>query len=236
MLVKMIRCSVQARTTKRLHLLLGLALLCCSQLSFAAERYVSDALEIMMRSGPGNEYRITKTLRSGTGVKTLGERSDSGYIEVQLSDGRTGWVMAQYLMNEPSARQQLAQTREELAQLKAAANPAQAKMLKLEQENEQLKTDLNATEQSLAEAQRELKRVIDISGRAVELDSQNQTLMEKAHALQNQLDVVNLDNQRLSENHDKDFMLYGALAVVIGVIIALLVPQLTPKKRQSEWF
>ncbi|MGB5260055.1 MAG: ligand-binding protein SH3, partial [Gammaproteobacteria bacterium] len=46
-------------------------------------RYVSDTLEITMRSGKGTSYGITRMLRSGTQVEVLEDDKSTGYTHVR---------------------------------------------------------------------------------------------------------------------------------------------------------
>ena len=49
----------------------------------AETRYVSDVLEITMRSGKGTSFGITRMLRSGTAVQVLEVDKKSGYTQVR---------------------------------------------------------------------------------------------------------------------------------------------------------
>ena len=71
-------------------------------------RYVSDELEITMRNGQGLDFGIRKMLKSGTELAVL-ENDPSGYSKVRTNDGVEGWVLSRYLVNNPSARDQLAE-------------------------------------------------------------------------------------------------------------------------------
>src|SRR5690606_24960369 len=86
-------------------------------LSYAqTTRYVSDDLEITMRSGQGVKYSIKKMLRSGEALTVL-ETDPAGYSKVKTSNGVEGWVLTRYLSNSPSAREQLKSHQERIANL-----------------------------------------------------------------------------------------------------------------------
>jgi SH3 domain protein len=213
------------------------ALAACAMISgaMAETRYVSDVLQIQLRSGPGTQYRIIKSLQTGSALQLTDSASENGYVQVSI-DGTTGWVASQYLMREPSARQQLSKLQRELEMLKANASPTQARLMELEQENQQLKNQLSETEAQLANTSSELDRITELSGKAVELDQSNSRLRLENSNLINEMDILRIENTRLKEQDSRDFMLYGAFAVLLGVIIALIVPHLTAKKKHSEWF
>ena len=105
--------------------------------AFAETRYVSDVLQIQLRSGPGTQYRIIKSLQTGTALSLTDADTENGYVQVSVDD-QTGWVASQFLMSTPSARVQLSKVEQELAQLKANASPTQKRLQSLETDNRRL--------------------------------------------------------------------------------------------------
>lgn len=214
--------------------LLGFLIVFASS-AIAQTRYVSDVLQIQLRSGPGTQYRIIKSLQTGTALALTDAASENGYVQVSV-DGKTGWVASQYLMSTPSARVQLSKVEQELAQLKENASPTQKRLQSLEADNRRLNKALEDAQQLINDATRELTRIKEVSGKAIELDESNARLRLENTNLVNEMDLLRIENTRLSEQNNRDFMLYGAFAVLLGVIIALIVPHLTSKKKNSEWF
>ena len=86
----------------------------------AETRYVSDTLEITMRSGKGTNFGITRMLRSGTPVEVLEVDKKSGYTQVRTKSGKEGWVLSRFLMNGQAARDRLATAEKNLAELELA--------------------------------------------------------------------------------------------------------------------
>ena len=86
-------------------------------LSFAgATRYVSDELEITMRSGQGVKFGIRKMLTSGAKLEVL-ETDPAGYSKVRTEQGVDGWVLSRYLSNTPSARDRIAASEQKVVNL-----------------------------------------------------------------------------------------------------------------------
>ena len=82
-------------------------------------QYVSDHLVITVRTGQGAQFQIIKTLESGDHVKVL-EVTDTGYTQIETSDGVEGWVRSQYLAEEPVASEKLVKAEAKLLKTKAA--------------------------------------------------------------------------------------------------------------------
>lgn len=67
---------------------------------------VVTASRLNMRTGPSTDYSIMHVLWQGNTVKVIGQ--SSGWYQIRLSDGRTGWVSGTYLSvsNQEGTRQQ----------------------------------------------------------------------------------------------------------------------------------
>jgi SH3 domain protein len=78
--------------------------------------YVKDEVYVHMRAGPGLQYKILKTLKSGDQAKRLAETDE--WIQVQLSNAEAsvGWVPTGYLMEQAPASIALPQVQAELEQ------------------------------------------------------------------------------------------------------------------------
>jgi SH3 domain protein len=74
----------------------------------AQTRYVSDRLEVTLRTGTSTQHSIVRMLPSGTRLEVLETEPASGYARVRTADGVEGWVLSRYLMDQPAAREQLA--------------------------------------------------------------------------------------------------------------------------------
>ena len=68
----------------------------------------------------------------------------------------------------------------------------------------------------------------------MQLDTDNRRLVEESENLRSQADMLKSENQRLQDKLDSEAFIDGALAVVLGVIITLVVPRLWPKRRKSS--
>jgi SH3 domain protein len=79
--------------------LVGLSLIAPFFAAAAQEMYVTDRLEITLRSGPGVDFKILAMIPSGTALTRLEEANR--WARVQTADGTEGWVVTRYLSSEP---------------------------------------------------------------------------------------------------------------------------------------
>ncbi len=199
--------------------------------------YVSDKQFVPLRSGAGNQYRIVhRGIPSGTKLTISSTSEDGVWSEITTERGTSGWIRSQYLMSTtPAALKVEAAT--------AAAERARAQSAELATELQALKTNradlegrLSSTGESLDTVSEELAALKKISGKAVQLDTDNRRLVVEAENLRAEVDTLEAENMRLQDKIRSEDFLNGAMAVLLGVVIALVVPRLVPKRRRnSEW-
>ena len=198
-------------------------------------RYVTDLIYTPIRTGPGGDYRIVnKGLPSGTQITYFGTTEDGVWAEVETRGGTRGYLRAQYLQVEAPRANQVNALEEELesAQARVSELTAQldASMDELTSSNEDMGTtarDLEATKQELAEIKR-------ISANAIQLDRLTNELTSKLEDANAQNDLLKLENARLEDRIESREFLYGSLAVLAGIFIALVIPRLTVKRRRND--
>lgn len=215
----------------RYRYLLILAL-CWSLPALAADKYVSDKLAITLRTGQGNQYQIIKILESGARLKVL-EETDTGYARVQLADGTEGWVRTQYLTDEPVAADRLVKVEERLAKLQERNTAMQQELKTLKQEKGQLESELNKLRGAHQSASTELAQLSELAARPKQLAEENIELRENFARMSDELTLLKQENQVLKDRSKRNWFLAGALVVVIGMIIGLIIPKLRFRKRDS---
>lgn len=207
-----------------------------SQQTYSQEvHYVRDLLYVPLRSGQSAKHRIVhKGLASGTRLTLLESNSESGYSKVRTERGIEGWIPSQYISTEPSGRQLYEQEKKAHSQLKQQNTQLNQQLNELKTKQQQSSSEVKTLTAQRNKLSEELEYIKAISANAITLDSENKKLLEENLRLKNQTDVLSADNKRLQDNSKNDAFLNGAFAVVIGVMIALIVPRLRPKK-SSEW-
>ncbi|MEM8563132.1 MAG: TIGR04211 family SH3 domain-containing protein [Pseudomonadota bacterium] len=198
-------------------------------------QYISDKQYIPVRRGAGNEFRIIhRGLPTGTRL-TVSEISDNGeWARITTDSGTSGWIRAQYLMQEVPAQQRLEEVMRRAEQAGGLTEALQLELSELTSERDQLIGTVQQREEQLAVTAEELSQLKQISGKAIQLDTDNKRLIVDGEKLRSQLDMLEAENQRLQDKvRNEDFM-NGALAVLLGVIITLVVPRLWPKRRKSS--
>lgn len=198
-------------------------------------RYVSDKQFVPLRSGAGNDYRIThRGIPSGTRLTVARTSQDKVWAEITTDRGTTGWIRSQYLMQNVPAQTKVdaAIARAEKATQKSAALASELETLQAERV--ELVNQLSSNDSELGTVSEQLTQLKQISGNAVQLDVDNRRLVENTENLRSEVEMLKAENLRLQDKLESEDFLNGALAVLLGVIIALVAPRLVPKRRKSS--
>ena len=200
-------------------------------------RYVSDRVLVPVRSGAGSDFRIVNSgLPSGTALLMFGESEDGKWAEIETRAGTRGWMPSQFLQTEPPASLLMNELKLEVEQLRSERDRVVSQLNQRSSAADEadvmiskLKSELDATANELTEVKR-------VSAAALDLDALNQQLVAEVESERSDADLLRLENVRLRERIANNQILDGALAVLLGVILAVVTPRLWPsKKRQDGW-
>ncbi|MFK8047618.1 MAG: TIGR04211 family SH3 domain-containing protein [Halioglobus sp.] len=205
--------------------------------TIADTRYVSDKQFIPLRSGPGGNYRIThRGIPSGTQLEVSKTSENGEYAEITTVKGTQGWIRTQYLMTELPAQNKVDAAEQKAASLAEQNRKIRAESKALKQERAELLTQVKNTSGSLDSTTEELAQLKAISGKAVQLNTDNSRLVLESEELRSEVETLEAENQRLQDKLESEAFMDGAIAVLLGVIIALVVPRLWPTRRKnSSW-
>ncbi|GHD26419.1 TIGR04211 family SH3 domain-containing protein [Parahalioglobus pacificus] len=198
-------------------------------------RYVSDQQFVPLRSGAGSQYRIVhRGIPSGTRLTVTQQSEDGDWAEITTDRGTSGWIRSQYLMTDTPAQVALDSAQQRVQTLADENATLQSQLDALNSEKVDLLNQSTSTESDLRSVSEELTQLKQISGKAVQLDADNRRLVETSETLRASVDMLESENQRLEDKLRNNAFMDGALAVLLGVIIALVVPRLWPKRKRND--
>jgi SH3 domain protein len=123
-------------------------ILLLAALAAAETRYVSDRLIVTLRQGPGSDYPVIKTLKTGEAMEVLEEGSE--YLRVRESEGVEGYVQKQYITKDLPKELIVKGLEKELGRLKA-------KIVDLEKSKAALSVELEEARQGKQSVAQELQ-------------------------------------------------------------------------------
>lgn len=198
-------------------------------------RYVTDLIFTPVRTGPGGDYRIiNKGLPSGTEVTYYGLSEDGVWAEIETKGGTRGYLRAQYLQaNAPRGSQvnaleaTLAKEVERAAQLQRDLDEATAQLTSTDSSMSAAARELEQTRETLAEVKR-------VSANAIQLDQMTKSLTGKLEDANARNDLLKLENARLQDRISSNRTIEVVVLIALGIMIALLVPRLSVKRRRND--
>ena len=201
--------------------------------ALAESRYVSDTLEITMRSGKGTSFGITRMLRSGTKLEVLDEDKKTGYTKVRTKTGKEGWVLTRFLMKTPAARDRLATAEKRLAELELENRKLETSMAGLKEEKVTLSKNLGSLDSESRKVSQELAEIRRTASSALAIDSENKELKSRVVSLERQLQTMQQENEGLKDRTARDWFMVGAAVVLLGIIVGLIIPRIRWRKKSS---
>jgi len=201
----------------------------------AETQYVTDRLEVTLRTGESTRYRILRMLPSGTPLEILSINKATNYARVRLEDGSTGYVLLHEIQQEPVARTRVAELEAQLAELQqkpdalaAQLSRLQAEHAALSSENQNLRENKQRLEQELATIRRASANILDIT------NDRDQLRIQVSELTREQADLQQQNRDLLNQSHQRWFLI-GAGVVSGGILIGLILPHLRLRRRRSSW-
>jgi SH3 domain protein len=216
---------------KRIAVAIGMLIL--TNLSVAETLYISDRLEVPMRSGTTNQHRIVRMLASGTQVTALQVDKEAGYTKVQTSDGREGWVLSRYLMKIPAARDRLATAEKKLADIEIRSRQRATELTETQTEKGGLEKELASLKDENRKIGQQLAEIQRTASSALAIDAENKELKSRLMSMERGQQALQQENEALKDRTARDWFMVGAGVVLLGIIVGLILPKIRFRKRSS---
>lgn len=197
--------------------------------------YVSDEQQITVRSGKGTNYRILRSIESGTSVRVLTPDSGDGYTEVRLADAATGWVRSVYLQAAPIARHRLlraerrlqrtiaenARLLEDTATLRRAVAEKTKRRARAREELQQMTTELQHLRTLTASPER--------------LEAEHKTLLERLVTKEGETSLLSVEHRALKDQARQGWLLAGSTVLIAGVLIGYSLSRFSNRRKSPGW-
>lgn len=212
----------------------GLLVLLCMLLTgatvCAAESlYVSEDYEITMRTGPGIDRKIIAMVPSGRLVEVLDKGDD--WSQIQLPNGKQGWVLTRYLTSKVPASIQLSQLQTKHAAVLDQNKTIQQKLADLATENRDLTAKLKEAQTSLSTAQTNFEGLKKDSANFIKFKSEYEKNRKELKENRDKAEKYESQLNRLASSQLYEGMLYGGGLIIFGFIAGWILKK--PKRRSG---
>lgn len=198
-------------------------------------RYVSDELQIPLRSGASNAHRIISFLKSGTALTVLAASDDDKFIEVETSDGKSGWVAAKDVMDIPSGRDRLVSANQKLTAFKKDVEEYKGIIADLKAEVKSLKNEKDGLQNERVNLSNSLDDLKITAANPLALSKKNKALKKELDQVRESEAMLEKDNQQLRSNVMQEWFMIGGSVSIGSLILGLLLTRINWRRKRSSW-
>ncbi len=202
--------------------------------AIAKTLYVTDSFKITMRSGESTGHKIVRMIPSGTPVTLISTDRDSGYSKVTAL-GETGFVLTRQLMNEPSARNQLAEYKQRLDSLQETPDKLRAQLAALDAEHQDLRKAHVELQDLKQQLEQDLESIRRTASDAVRINNERNELRKTVAALTREREDLRQETRDLRNQTAQHWFMIGAGVIIVGIVLGLILPHLRFQRRKSSW-
>ncbi|MGA8205129.1 MAG: TIGR04211 family SH3 domain-containing protein [Woeseiaceae bacterium] len=210
---------------------IGLLCIGIAQAAAAETVWVSDQFEVMLRTGPNTSNAIERMLPSGAALEVLERDDDAGYAKVRTAAGTEGWVLTRYLMNEPSAREQLAALTKRLTNANAEGSSLTSQLGAIRGEYDSAQQQIATLEKDKKKLEEELAEIKRTAANVLSINDQNKDLRDQLAAAEIRADTLEQQNRELTAQTTRYWFMTGAAVLLVGVLLGIWLPRVRWQRR-----
>ena len=192
--------------------------------AYAETAYITEKLEVPVRSGESREYRIIRYLQAGARVEML-QTYESGYTKIRDERGREGFVLGRYLVDRAPSFVIAGRLEAEVAKQRETIKRLEQDIEALTAQNKSSNELIRMAKDQLTEKEVELKEFLATAGDSI-------TLKNRLVALETERQVLLTDNETLRaeklaarDDSFKSWFALGAITLAVGWFVGLLMPR-----------
>lgn len=215
------------------HVALSICLIYCSLyavLASAETQYISDQLEVTLRKGPTLSHAVLRMLKSGAAVEVLEVDAASGHTRIKTSGGTEGWILSRYLSAEPTARMQLQNMMKEMNHTANSDQPVLTQLKNIRNEYDDASKRIAQLEGQNKKLEEQLASVKQTAANVLSIDEENKQIRQKLAVSEERLTSLQLENDELQSDQNKDWFFAGAVVLASGLVLGLIFPRLTRRR------
>lgn len=180
----------------------------------AADKYVTENVDIYLRRGPGSQYAYTNAVKAGEKVAELEKSADGKYTRIQLPNGSSAWIESNKLKDQPSLKVLVPTLESKLAEYKDKVDNAE----------QYRQNAINDYSEKLKQAEQTIE---SLQARNKELEQINKSQDTKLESMLNQVD----DKRR---DLIVTWFTYGGFVAGGGFLLGLILPAIMPGRRKKD--
>ena len=200
----------------------------------ARTMYVTDTFEIVVRSekDASTGRNIIRLLPTATQVEVLD--MDDSWATVQLSDGRTGYVLKRYLISRVPYQETATRLQVEVEQQHQRLVALEQELTELRGEHTRHQSESVAREAQLADITRKYEQLQRDAAQYLQLKADYAALQQTHQESLQQLTELNNGYTLLKESRSVMWFLSGGGVILAGWIIGMITERLRGRRRRHS--
>jgi SH3 domain protein len=211
-------------------LLLFSGILGIADKGWAARAYVTDSFEITLRTGPSTGNKIIGMLSSGQSVDVARTEGEWSLVKLPDSD-KEGWVVSRYLISRLPWEIQAKALQEEVANLRAKLSQVEKELSAVSKQRQDLSAELKRKTQELEQLRKEHSELQRGAEGYLKLKALHAAAEKNLFTARNELSRVVKENEELRSSQLTRWFVSGALVLLCGLLIGVLVGRQQKKRR-----
>jgi SH3 domain protein len=199
--------------------------------AYADTMYVNDNMKITFRAGPGNDHKIMALLSVGERVEVISPGED--WTQVQLSDGKEGWVLTRYLTTDIPCDMEMKDLKNAYQRINKTAAALKDENLTLKTELKTVSEDLKQRQQALDTVQTQFDTLQKESANFLELKTKYEKAVTELSAQTKRADELDRSLSAALKSRQIKWFIGGAGTLLLGMILGFSSKR---EKRKSSLY
>jgi len=183
----------------------------------AKRLWVSDRLEVPLRSCPGDKCRVVKVVRPGNEMNQIGYTAD-GWALVSAGEVK-GYLPKRYLQDTPVASQQLEGAQRQSLEAVQAQQSLKTEMDTLKNRAQSAETEVGSLRKDNYELKQELEYVKTVSTQTLMVNEDNRRLKSEVEALRQRNAILEQEAGDVEGKNQRAWFMIGAGVLFIGWLV-----------------
>lgn len=183
----------------------------------ATKQWVSDKLEVPLRSCPGDRCKVVKIVKPGFETTLIGVTNDGWAL---VTSGETkGYLPRRYLQSTPVASQQLEGVQRQSLEAMQVQNVLKTEMDTLKNRAENAESEVAKLRKENYELKQELDYVKTLSSQTLIVNEDNRRLKTEIEALRQRNDILEQEASDVEGKNQRAWVMVGAGILFMGWLI-----------------
>jgi SH3 domain protein len=208
-----------------------------SEPGWATRAYVTDSFEITLRTGPSSQNKVIAMPASGEAVEILNSQDDWSNVRLLGRQGGAveGWVLSRYLIERLPWEMQARTLKDENMRLKEKLEQIERDQGETTRREQELTAELKKNVDALKKLKSEYDSLKRGATNYLKLKKDFDAATAKLETTEKTAQSLTKENERLRYSQRNKWFATGALVLLVGLIIGLVLGR-KEKKRKSLYY